>query len=119
MPQTRIRRTHGDSSFGSFRQILSARFWRMLEAVPAENPRLDAGRTPLGEGKRAPQMELSVIISTYNARDVLADCLSSVYQDPPDKRYEIIVVDDASEDGTSEMVRSRFPEVRLLRNTIN
>src|SRR5579872_1252741 len=90
----------------------------MLEA-PAENQRLEAEGTPMSDGERASQIELSVIISTYNARDVLADCLSSIYQDPPDKCYEVIVVDDASEDGTSEMVRNRFPAVRLLRNTIN
>lgn len=91
----------------------------MPEAVPAENAQIEAERTPSADGERAFPIELSVIISTYNARDVLADCLSSIYQDPPDKRYEIIVVDDASDDGTSEMVRSRFPEVRLLRNTVN
>lgn len=73
---------------------------------------------PLNGGAAEPVV-LSVIIPSYNARDLLADCLSSIYQNPPSVGYELIVVDDASSDGTSEMVRARFPEVRLLRNEVN
>jgi GT2 family glycosyltransferase len=62
---------------------------------------------------------LSVIISTYNAREVLADCLRSIYQNPPSEPFEVIVVDDASTDGTSEMTRVLFPNVRLLVNEVN
>jgi N-acetylglucosaminyl-diphospho-decaprenol L-rhamnosyltransferase len=62
---------------------------------------------------------LSVIIASYNARELLVNCLQSVYQNPPSQPYEIIVVDDASIDGTSEMVRARFPEARLFRNEVN
>jgi N-acetylglucosaminyl-diphospho-decaprenol L-rhamnosyltransferase len=51
--------------------------------------------------------------------EFLADCLQSIHQNPPSEPYEIIVIDDASADGTSEMVRSRFLEVRLLTNEIN
>jgi GT2 family glycosyltransferase len=74
---------------------------------------------PVSDAAPVPAITLSVIISTYNAREVLADCLQSIYQNPPSVPYEIIVVDDASVDGTSEMVRARFPEVRLLRNEKN
>lgn len=62
---------------------------------------------------------LTIIISCYNTRDVVADCLRSIGQNPPSDPYEIILVDDASSDGTSEMVRSTFPEVQLLRSEIN
>jgi GT2 family glycosyltransferase len=74
---------------------------------------------PLGDQAVDARPEVSVIISTYNARAVVADCLESIYQNPPSGPYEIILVDDASSDGTSEMVRARFPEVRLIRNDIN
>ncbi len=70
-------------------------------------------------GNVTPSVALSVIIPTYNARELLADCLQSIYQNPPGSPYEVIVVDDASVDGSSEMVRERFPEVRLLRNEVN
>jgi GT2 family glycosyltransferase len=75
-------------------------------------------RTPIGDSEREP-VTISVIISSYNAREVLADCLQSIYQNPPAQPYEIIVIDDASSDGTSEMVGTRFPEVRLRINEIN
>ena len=68
---------------------------------------------------RATDPMLSVIISSYNTRDVLRDCLQSLYRNPPSTPYEVIVVDDASTDGTSEMVRAEFPGVRLLVNETN
>jgi N-acetylglucosaminyl-diphospho-decaprenol L-rhamnosyltransferase len=85
--------------------------------VLGESVRSLVGRTFETDGEVATQ--LSIIISTYNAREVLADCLQSIYQNPPREPYEIIVVDDASEDATTEMVQARFPEVRLLRNEVN
>lgn len=91
----------------------------MPEAVSRETSRLPASRKPIGERDAGSTIEISVIISTYNAREVLADCLTSIYQHPPTAPYEIIVVDDASVDATSEMVQSRFPDVRLLRNAVN
>lgn len=91
----------------------------MSETVGGGGTQLTVGRKPAGEGEPESAIELSVIISTYNARDVLADCLASIYQNAPTEPYEVIVVDDASNDATSDMVQSRFPEVRLLRNHVN
>jgi GT2 family glycosyltransferase len=56
--------------------------------------------------------DLSVIISIYNAVDIISDCLHSLMCQQTDKAFEIIVV-DSSEDGTAELVRQRFPSVRL------
>ena len=69
--------------------------------------------------RAAPRVALSVIIATYNARELLANCLRSIAQNPPRESYEIIVVDDASVDGTSEMLRAQFPHALLLRNEVN
>jgi GT2 family glycosyltransferase len=84
------------------------------------NARADpvAEQKPLSDGVTEP-ITLSVIIPTYNARELLANCLRSIYQNSPSEPYEVIVVDDASADGTSAMVRAHFPEVRLLRNDVN
>jgi N-acetylglucosaminyl-diphospho-decaprenol L-rhamnosyltransferase len=78
-----------------------------------------SGPTPANNGGAEAAITLSVIIASFNTREILSDCLRSIYQNPPSCPYEIIVVDDASTDGTSGMVRDRFPEVRLLQNEIN
>jgi GT2 family glycosyltransferase len=80
-------------------------------------PRADPNSAGADRAKAA--VTLSVIITTYNTRQVLADCLQSVYQNPPSDPFEVIVVDDASVDGTSGMVRDCFPEARLLVNESN
>jgi GT2 family glycosyltransferase len=74
---------------------------------------------PIGCSAPDAGIVLTIIISCYNTRDLVADCLRSIYQNPPSEAFEIILVDDASKDGTSAMVRSEFPEVRLLRNEVN
>ncbi len=57
---------------------------------------------------------VSVIITTRNRVRVLPLALASVYaQDYP--RLEILVLDDASQDGTSDYVRSHHPDIRLFR----
>jgi GT2 family glycosyltransferase len=54
--------------------------------------------------------DVSIIIVSYNAREHLARSLASVAGGP----YEVIVVDNASTDGSPDLVRERFPSVRLL-----
>ena len=63
-------------------------------------------------------MQISVVIPTHNRKDLLRRCLEAVLnQDYPD--YEVIVVDDGSTDGTGEMVRREFPQVRIIRQVPN
>ena len=58
---------------------------------------------------------LSVIIVNYNTRDLLRACLQSLMQQTlPANELEIIVVDNASPDGSATMVAEVFPQVRLL-----
>jgi len=64
-------------------------------------------------------MKLSIIIVSWNTRDLLADCLDSVYENPPNGRFEIIIVDNASSDGSADMVRQRFPQARLIAKEEN
>lgn len=64
-------------------------------------------------------MDLSVIIVSYNTKDYLADCLASVYDHSFSGTYEIVVVDNASSDGTRQMVKDNFPGITLLFNEKN
>jgi GT2 family glycosyltransferase len=64
--------------------------------------------------------DLSVIILSYNTRDLLHDCLKSVLRSSRGKlRFETIVVDNASTDGSPEMIREEFPQVKLIRSKKN
>jgi GT2 family glycosyltransferase len=65
--------------------------------------------------------DVSVVISNYNTRDKLRVCLRSVLRDLRRSRlrFEVIVVDDASTDGSGEMVSSKYPSVRLLGTGVN
>lgn len=65
---------------------------------------------------------MSVIIVNYNTRNLLSDCLFSLKEEYEKKNWvpiEIIVVDNASKDGSIKMVRTRFPFVQVIKNTRN
>lgn len=62
---------------------------------------------------------LSIIIVAWNVRDLLLACLASIHADPSSPPHEIIVVDNASGDGTAEAVVTRYPAVRVLANREN
>lgn len=62
---------------------------------------------------------LSVAIVNWNTRDLLLDALASLYAAPPSFPFEVIVVDNASADGSAEAVADRFPQVCLLANQTN
>jgi len=64
-------------------------------------------------------MDLTISIVSYNTRDILKNCLSSIYKDPIDLSFEVIVVDNASSDGSADMVAADFPQVHLIRNPTN
>jgi len=64
-------------------------------------------------------MELSIIIVNWNTRELLAQCLTSIYAHPLNCEFEIWVVDNASSDRSAQMVRERFSSVRLIENREN
>jgi len=64
-------------------------------------------------------IDLSIIIVNWNTRQMLADCLESVYATANNLDYETWVVDNASRDGSTRMVRDRFPWVHLIENQEN
>jgi GT2 family glycosyltransferase len=64
-------------------------------------------------------MDLSVVIVSYNGRDDLRRCLRSLVDNTQGISYEIIVVDNASRDGSADMVASEFPQARLIARASN
>ncbi|GJQ20360.1 MAG: hypothetical protein HBSIN02_07150 [Bacteroidia bacterium] len=71
------------------------------------------------EKQRSGQPQVSVVIVNYNVRAFLQQALTSLFRALKGISAEVFVVDNASEDGSAAMVRSRFPGVRLLLNKSN
>jgi hypothetical protein len=63
--------------------------------------------------------QLEVIIVSYRCERLLRDCLLSLREHPPERPMSVHVVDNASRDGTAEMVAREFPEVALSENDAN
>ena len=65
------------------------------------------------------QLDVSIIIVNWNTKQLLHNCIESIYEQAGDVDYEIIVVDNGSTDGSAEMVKNEFPEAILLENSRN
>jgi len=64
-------------------------------------------------------MDLSIIIVNWNTKNLLLQCLESVYQTIKRIEMEVFVVDNGSIDGSVVAAKERFPEVKFIQNEIN
>jgi GT2 family glycosyltransferase len=64
-------------------------------------------------------MDLSIFIVSYNTRELTRRCLQSVFEAGVAAEHEIILVDNASADGSADMVEREFPSVKLVRSDVN
>jgi len=64
-------------------------------------------------------MDISVIIVNWNTRDLLLNCIRSVYETVQEIEFEIWVVDNGSTDESQQAVKAAFPQVHLIENTQN
>lgn len=62
---------------------------------------------------------ISVIVVSYNTRDLLRTCLNSLWEAMDGISNEVFVVDNVSRDGSADMVEQEFPSVRLIRSSVN
>ena len=60
-------------------------------------------------------IDLGIIIVNYNVRDMLRNCLASVFGSRGEFTFEVCVVDNGSDDGSADMVEAAYPQVRLIR----
>ena len=58
--------------------------------------------------------DLGIVIVNWNTRDLLRECLRSVYASRGDFTFQVCVVDNGSGDGSAEIVRRRFPQAKLI-----
>lgn len=64
-------------------------------------------------------IDVSVVVVSFNTRGLLRRCLANVNQQIEGLRAEVLVVDNASRDGSAQMVRDEFPQVQLIANEAN
>ena len=66
------------------------------------------------------ELDFTVLIVNYNGSRHLGPCLAALdKQTYPSDRFETILVDNASRDGSCDFVRREFPSVRLIENPMN
>lgn len=64
-------------------------------------------------------MNVSVIIVNYNTKEIIKNCLASIFEKTKGISFEVIVSDNGSTDGSIEMIKSEFPQVVLIENNAN
>lgn len=63
--------------------------------------------------------DVSVILVSYNTKEMTKNCIESVYAKTKDINFDILCVDNNSTDGTCEMIEQEFPSVKLIKNDKN
>jgi GT2 family glycosyltransferase len=64
-------------------------------------------------------VDVSVVVVAYNSRASILDCLAALDRHRGEVGFDVVVVDNASQDGTAEAIEQAFPDVRLCRITEN
>ncbi len=88
----------------------------------ASIPSLKLNAKMTSPGFKFPQpaeLDITLVIVSFNTRDILLRCLGSLKKQTQEISYEVIVVDNASEDGTVDAVVELFPDVKVIANQDN
>ena len=64
-------------------------------------------------------MDLSIVIVNWNSADYLRQCLRSIHETVKNLNYEVIVIDNASFDGSEAIIKQEFPSVRFIQSNKN
>jgi GT2 family glycosyltransferase len=66
-----------------------------------------------------PVPDMSIVLVCWNNKDYLAPCLDSLYAAGLRSRFDVVVVDNGSTDGSQAMLREKYPEVQIIQNERN
>lgn len=69
--------------------------------------------------RRVIDMKLSVIVVSYNTKQMTLDCLDSLYKETTIDSMEVIVIDNKSSDGSADAIAEAFPQVKLIKSDVN
>jgi GT2 family glycosyltransferase len=67
----------------------------------------------------SPRIDVSICVANYNGEHILSDCLDSIFTQDTDAKIEILVHDDASQDGSIALLRERYPQAQVLESSEN
>ena len=76
-------------------------------------------QTPKLKFLKPPELDVSIVIVSFNTREILLRCLESIKKQTTGISYEIIVVDNSSKDQTVEAVAEKFCEINVIPNKVN
>jgi GT2 family glycosyltransferase len=65
------------------------------------------------------QKDLTIVTVPWNSREVLVQNLETLFQSTGDVAFDVVAVDNASHDGSAELIRERFPQVQVIANAAN
>lgn len=64
-------------------------------------------------------MDVSIILVNYNTKELTLNCLNSIYEKTSGIDFEVVIVDNASVDGSCDAIKNQFPQVKLIENEKN
>ncbi|HEX7400770.1 MAG TPA: glycosyltransferase family 2 protein [candidate division Zixibacteria bacterium] len=66
-----------------------------------------------------PELDFSIILVSYNVKDLLKRCLNSIFDFQKELKFEVVIIDNHSEDQSPRMLKDEFPNVNLIENHKN
>lgn len=64
-------------------------------------------------------VELSIVVISYNTKALTLDALDSLFRHPPPVNFEVILLDNASPDGSADAIQAMFPQIEMIANPTN
>ena len=64
-------------------------------------------------------MDVSIILVNYKTKELTINCIKSIQEKTKDLKYEIILVDNASNDGSIETIEKKYPNIKIIKNDTN
>lgn len=64
-------------------------------------------------------MDVSIILVSYNTKELTKNCIKSIYEKTEGLNFDILVTDNASSDGSGQMIKEEFPDVKLIESPEN
>jgi len=95
-----------------------------VSTLTEQTPQFETASTPASDpvqahARASSQPDASIVIVSFNTREVLRECLDSITREAASLSLEILIVDNNSSDGSQAMIEEEFPHVTLLRSPDN